>query len=205
MRILFLGNSFTFYHDLPEMVAQILLAEVKGNLRGGAYLHQHIDPSDELYSIIRKLLSEEKWDYVVLQDQSQGPITHPKEFACAVAALSEMIRAAGGTPVLYETWAYEEGSDTLASTGMTFFEMQKKLSSGYRMAADASQALLAPVGQVFAASRRLMQLYDADDHYHPSQAGSRLAAETIVFPALKSRMRMPKKQLKNVRMKRLFH
>ncbi|MBE5810522.1 MAG: SGNH/GDSL hydrolase family protein [Clostridiales bacterium] len=179
MRILFLGNSFTFFHDLPEMVAELLNAEVKGNLRGGAYLHQHIDPSDELCAVTRKLLTEERWDYVVLQDQSQGPITHPMEFTRAVAALSQMIRAAGATPVLYETWAYEEGSDTLASTGMTFFEMQKKLSAGYHTAAEANQTLLAPVGQVFAASRKTIQLYDVGDHYHPSSAGSQLAAETI--------------------------
>ena len=179
MRILFLGNSFTYFYDLPDMVAEILQAEVKGNLRGGAYLYQHIDPADELCAITGKLLREEKWDYVVLQDQSQGPITNPEEFNHAVAALSEMIRAAGGKPVLYETWAYEEGSDTLASTGMAFAEMQQKLSDGSRHAAEANQALLAPVGQVFAEARKMTQLYDAGDHYHPSQAGSRLAAETI--------------------------
>ena len=188
MRILFLGNSFTFYHDLPEMVADILKAEVKGNLRGGAYLHQHLDPSDELCAITGKLLTEEKWDYVVLQDQSQGPITHPEEFSRAVSALSEMIRAAGGMPVLYETWASEEGSETLASTGMTFAEMQQKLSAGYRAAAEANQALLAPVGQAFAAARTIAQLYDAGDHYHPSPAGSRLAAETIAAAIRSNRM-----------------
>ena len=32
MRILFLGNSFTYFYDLPDMVAEILHAEVKGNL-----------------------------------------------------------------------------------------------------------------------------------------------------------------------------
>ena len=189
MRILFLGNSFTYFHDLPDMVAEILHAEVKGNLCGGAYLHQHIDPSDELCAVTRRLLTEESWDYVVLQDQSQAPITHPEEFAHAVAALSKMIRVAGGTPVLYETWAYEEGSDTLDSTGMAFFEMQQKLSDGYLKAADANQALLAPVGHVFAASRKTVQLYDANDHYHPSQAGSRLAAETIAAVIQMDQMR----------------
>ena len=179
MKILFLGNSFTFYHDLPDMVAALLHAEVKGNLRGGAYLYQHIDPVDELCAITHKLLTEENWDYVVLQDQSQGPITNPEEFNRAVAELSGMIHEAGGTPVLYETWAYEEGSDKLASTGMEFAEMQQKLTDGYRAAAEANQALLAPVGQAFAAARATTQLYDAGDHYHPSSAGSRLAAETI--------------------------
>ena len=77
MRILFLGNSFTYFHDLPDMVAEMLQAEVGRNLVGGAYLFQHIDPADELCTVTHKLLTEEKWDYVVLQDQSQGPITHP--------------------------------------------------------------------------------------------------------------------------------
>lgn len=179
MRILFLGNSFTFYHDMPAMVAQLLQAEVGSNLCGGAYLYQHIDPSDELCVTTGKLLAEKQWDYVILQDQSQGPITHPEEFKRAVAELSVKIRAAGGTPVLYETWAYEEGSSTLASTGMTFEDMQQKLTDGYRAAAEANQALLAPVGQAFAAARTTTQLYDENDHYHPSLQGSRLAAEVI--------------------------
>ncbi len=179
MRILFLGNSFTFYHDLPQQVAELLQAEVKSNLRGGAYLFQHLDPSDELCAVTHKLLTEEKWDYVVLQDQSQGPITHGEEFSRAVKVLAEMIRTAGGMPVLYETWAYEEGSGKLASTGMTFAEMQQKLSAGYQAAAEAQQTLLAPVGQAFAQARATQQLYDENDHYHPSEAGTRLAAETI--------------------------
>ena len=178
MRILFLGNSFTFFNDLPDMVGELLGAEVGRNLRGGAYLHQHIDPADELCAVTRRLLTEEKWDYVVLQDQSQGPITNPEEFHQAVNTLAPMIRAAGGKPVLYETWAYEEGTDTLASTGLTFEAMQKGLTDGYRAAARANGALLAPVGQAFHAARHTASLYDAD-HYHPSAEGSRLAAETI--------------------------
>ena len=127
MRILFLGNSFTFFNDLPDMVAEILNAEVGRNLRGGAYLSQHLDEADELCPITRKLLTEETWDYVVLQDQSRGPIEHSEDFRRAVDALCPMIRAAGAKPILYETWAYEEGTERLASTGMTFeaigFEM----------------------------------------------------------------------------------
>ena len=179
MRILFLGNSFTFFHDMPDMVAEILNAEVGRNLRGGAYLSQHLDPADELCAITHKLLTEEKWDYVVLQDQSQGPITNGEDFRRAVDALCPMIRAAGGKPILYETWAYEEGSDTLASTGMTFEVMQKGLTDGYRAAAEANNALVAPVGQAFAVARQVAQLYGAADHCPPSAAGSRLAAETI--------------------------
>lgn len=186
MRILFLGNSFTFFNDLPDMVGRLLGAETCRNLRGGAYLYQHIDPADELCTITRRLLTEERWDYVVLQDQSQGPITDPEAFHQAVKTLAPMIRAAGGKPVLYETWAYEEGTDTLASTGLTFEAMQAGLTEGYRAAAQANGALIAPVGQAFASARHTSHLYDAD-HYHPSAAGSRLAAETIAAVILADR------------------
>ena len=178
MRILFLGNSFTFFNDLPDMVAEILNAEVGRNLRGGAYLSQHLDEADELCPITRKLLTEETWDYVVLQDHSRGPIDHSEAFHRAVDALCPMIRAAGGKPILYETWAYEEGTERLASTGMTFEAMQQALTDGYRAAAERNAALVAPVGQAFAAARHVTSLY-TEDNYHPSPAGTRLAAETI--------------------------
>ena len=160
------------------MVAEILNAEVKGNLRGGAYLHQHIDPSDELCVITQNLLAKETWDYVVLQDQSQGPITNGEDFRRAVDALCPMIRAAGATPVLYATWAYRDATQRLSDTGLSYADMLAKLTEGYTAAAEANDALLAPVGKAFSDTRKLLDLYVEDD-YHPSQTGSLLAAMTI--------------------------
>ena len=179
MRILFLGNSFTFFNDLPAMVAEMLQAEVGRSLRGGASLIQHLDPADELCITTHRLLTEEKWDFVVLQDHSRGPIEHEGDFRRALDALCPMIRSAGAQPVLYETWAYEENSTILANTGMTFEDMQQRLTNAYRDAARIHRTLLAPVGQAFAQARHSMALYNAQDHFHPSEAGSRLAAETI--------------------------
>ena len=101
-----------------------------------------------------------------------------EEFQHAVAALNPMIRAAGGIPVLYETWAYREGSGILAETGMAFAEMQQGLTAGYAAAAKACDGLLAPVGQAFNEARALVNLY-CDDDYHPSDAGSTIAAQII--------------------------
>ncbi len=178
MRILFLGNSFTFFNDLPQLVASLLNAEVGRSLRGGAYLYQHLDPADELYTQTNQLLTEDKWDYVVLQDQSQGPITHLAQFREAVASLCPKIKASGAKPLLYETWAYREGSNTLASTGLTFDAMQQALTDGYAAAARDFGALVAPVGQAFCKARRHTDLYCEDD-YHPSAEGSRIAAQVI--------------------------
>ena len=41
MRILMLGNSFTFYNDMPKILAGMLGAEVVAHTRGGAYLCAH--------------------------------------------------------------------------------------------------------------------------------------------------------------------
>lgn len=179
MRILFLGNSFTFFNDLPALVAELLQAEVGRSLRGGASLIQHLNPTDELCTLTHRLLTEERWNFVVLQDHSRGPIEHAEDFRRALDALCPMIRAAGAQPVLYETWAYEEGSEMLAKTGLRFDEMQQRLTDAYRDAAEAHGTLLAPVGQAFSAARHTVALYNAQDHFHPSEAGSRLAAETI--------------------------
>ena len=56
--------------------------------------------------------------------------------------------------------------------------MQQALTDGYRAAAERNAALVAPVGQAFAAARHVTGLY-TEDNYHPSPAGTRLAAETI--------------------------
>ena len=184
MRILFLGNSFTFYHDLPEMVAEILNAETKGNLRGGAYLHQHIDPSDELCAITSKLLKEEKWDYVILQEQSNAPVTKNKGFLAAAQRLCTLIRENGAKPVFYATWAYREGSEKLASMNMDYAAMDSALSAAYREAAEINGALIAEVGAAFTALRKHAELYAPDD-YHPSEAGS-ITAAAVIADAIKT-------------------
>ena len=45
MRILMLGNSFTYYNDMPAMLAEITGAEVVQNTRGGARLKEQLSPN----------------------------------------------------------------------------------------------------------------------------------------------------------------
>ena len=65
MRILMLGNSFTYFNDMPDMLAQILDAEVVHHTRGGAHLSEHLDPETELGAKTQAALQNEKWDYVI--------------------------------------------------------------------------------------------------------------------------------------------
>ena len=178
MRILMLGNSFTYFHDMPKILAALLPADVAAQTRGGAFLAEHLDPQCELGAQTLHFLKEEKWDYVVLQDHSRGP-SHRKElFQTTVDQLCPLIRAAGAKPILYATWAYKEGSEKLKDVDMTYNAFSDALRASYHEAAERNGALVADVGRAFDALRRLVNLYEADD-YHPSEAGSLIAAQAI--------------------------
>lgn len=178
MRILMLGNSFTYFHDMPEMLASMLSAEVVAHTCGGAMLSEQLDPENEMGARTLKALKEEKWDYVVMQEQSNAPITQKEVFQKSAAELCKLIKANGAKPVFYSTWAYREGTEMLASMNMSYEAMDKGLTQSYMEAAEAGGALIAKVGDAFTAIRKNAALYE-DDDYHPSEAGSVLAAATI--------------------------
>ena len=50
MRILMLGNSFTFTNNMPQMLAELTGAEVVHHTRGGARLSEQLNPNTRLGS-----------------------------------------------------------------------------------------------------------------------------------------------------------
>jgi hypothetical protein len=79
MRVAFVGNSYTFFNDLPTVFASVSAAlpnpvHIVHNQStpGGSSLFQHANASLPMGQETRALLSS-RWDVVVLQDQSQSP------------------------------------------------------------------------------------------------------------------------------------
>ncbi len=178
MRILMLGNSFTCANDMPQMLAGLTRAEVVHHTRGGARLSEQLNPGTKLGARTQAALSDERWDYVVLQEMSHGPITAPGSFFSSVERLCGQIRGNGAVPVLYATWAYRKGGAKLAAKGWDHDEMARRLSEAYRRAAREDGALLADVGRRFCELSGTQDLYAADG-VHPSELGSRIAAEVL--------------------------
>lgn len=178
MRILMLGNSFTFTNNMPQMLAGLTGAEVAHHTRGGARLSEQLDPNTRLGSQIQAALRNKKWDYVVLQEMSHGPITAPKSFFSRVEQLCRQIRANGAVPILFAVWAYQKGGAKLAAKDWDYSEMARKLSEAYHQAARDNNARIADVDRRFYELSDTQDLY-ATDGVHPNKAGSRLAAETI--------------------------
>ena len=178
MRILMLGNSFTFTNNIPQMLAELTGSEVVHHTRGGARLSEHLNPGTKLGTKTQAALREEHWDYIVLQEMSHGPITSPKSFFSSVERPCKQIREKGAIPIFYATWAYQKGGTKLAAKGWGYDEMVRQLSEAYHKAAQENHALIADVGRRFYEVSPMQNLYAADG-IHPNEQGSRIAAETL--------------------------
>ena len=182
IHILFIGNSFTFVNDLPDMLETIAAdagvgLETASVLKGGAYLHQFADPEHELGQRLAETYPTKIWDYIVLQDQSFNPAGRPDDFLASAGKLCSTM-CGGAKFLFYSTWAYRDNTEKLAKTGMTYAEMRNALTASYQKAADCFGGIRVPVGDAFARSAEVnpsIDLYTPDD-YHPSPCGTYLAA-----------------------------
>ena len=169
VRILFIGNSHTYYNDLPRIV-QVMAGEegydcqVTMIAHGGWFLEQHAQEPDVRFNILYG-----NYDYVVLQEHAH-PFGPEEKFFKAVLALNQLIREAGSTAVIYSTWAKK-----------TEPQEQERMNTAHKRIADAIGALLAPVGKNWWAYQKCwpdVEMY-AEDGAHASYAGSEFAAKQI--------------------------
>lgn len=160
------------------MLAQRTGAQVVHHTRGGARLAEHLNPATGLGARTLAALEAEQWDYVILQEMSNGPLVFPEKFLRNTALLCEKIRQAGAEPVLFATWAYKKGSKKLQDLGIPYEAMAECMSKAYQQAANENNCLLAPVGTAFFEKDTLENLY-AEDGCHPGKRGTELAVDLL--------------------------
>ncbi|MBQ3530238.1 MAG: SGNH/GDSL hydrolase family protein [Oscillospiraceae bacterium] len=187
--ILFIGNSYTYYNDMPTAIFEKIAekmgyqVDVTAITKGAHKLSQFADPNDEYGAKVEKALTgAKKYDYVVVQEQSVLPAAeNAPAFYDAVRNFAARIRSTGAKPVLYATWGRKTGSSTLTSKGWTNESMTWKLAAAYQAIGDELEIPVAHVGLVFYdvyTNQTGLELYD-DDKSHPSTTGSYLAAVTL--------------------------
>jgi hypothetical protein len=142
--------------------------------KGGQTLAGHAKSSGTL-----EKLTGQRWDFVVLQEQSRVPaITAQRNEHMVPAArlLDERAAESGTEPVLFMTWAARNG---LPSAGFKdYAAMQSAIEAGYLEVAGEIGAMVAPVGVAW--QRALeehpeLELWQRDGS-HPSPEGTYLAA-----------------------------
>jgi hypothetical protein len=194
-KALFLGNSYTYYNQMPQMVSDI--AESMGeelvtasNTPGGYTFEGH---TTNLTSLA--LIEEGNWDFVILQEQSQIPsfpvaqvANESLPYAEALNDLIETYNPCSET-VFYMTWGRENGDAGNCEFWppiCTYEGMDDLLAASYLTMADDNEAIVSPVGRVWRWIRENypdLNLY-ASDGSHPSAEGSYAAAVsfyTVMF------------------------
>ncbi len=169
LNILFIGNSHTYFNDLPRKVADLFGeggtdCEVTMLAHGGWYLKQHVKEPEVSFNIRCG-----SYDYVVLQEHSH-PFDDVPGYQEAAAVLCDAIKKAGSRPVLYGTWSREDQPG-----------VQEYMNSVNRKLARELDMLYAGVGEGWWSyqTAHLEETMYAPDGAHASDAGSSFAARMI--------------------------
>ncbi len=190
VHVLFVGNSYTFQHDVPKQVAQIDRRQDGVRIKyktamiadGGANLIDYVDDQR-----LVKLLDERDWDVIVLQDRSMAAFfqRERQEFDQALVWFRGRAREEKAKLILFETWPRREGHQIFGASPTQGFkppssqtDMLNILQQTYRRGAARNGATVAPVGTCWLQVDDANRLYGADGS-HASKAGARLAARVI--------------------------
>ncbi|MCP4689495.1 MAG: hypothetical protein GY859_15685 [Desulfobacterales bacterium] len=173
VKVLFIGNSHTYLHYMPEMVER--LAEAGGDeltvrqVTGeGVGLKWH-----EANQETKEAIHSEKWSHVVLQDRSGGPLEEREAMFHYARLLDGEIKKRGAKTVFFMTWANREKPET-----------QAILAEAYTRIARELGAMAAPVGLAWEAAMKKnpgLRLHHEDGR-HANPTGAYLAA--CVFYAI---------------------
>lgn len=196
-QILFIGNSYTYYHDMPEQIFAPMAAEagleceVRAVTHGGYMLAWFADPENEEGKRLRSVVEGRHFDCIILQDHSLSTIQEPGAFFGGIRSLKALLEDKTDRFVLYATWGRKTGCETLTELGMTNEEMTRHVAESYDEAGQRFDMTVAHVGKAFAAYTREhpeAELYFEDLH-HSSKLGSSIAAKTILSAILESKNR----------------
>lgn len=193
-KVLFIGNSYTSFNDLPHVFLSLAhkkgkRAIVKSYTMGGYKFEHHKKSMAAL-----KAIESENWDYVVLQNQSQVPGLKPKHVVPKslpnAIDLTKIIHANNASTqiVYFVTWGRKNGDAMNCRyypKVCDFSGHTDALSQGYGIYQSSTGGVLAEVGQSWltvindiSASDSFKELWNSDDS-HPTYRGTYLAANTI--------------------------
>ena len=195
MRVLFVGNSYTHYNNMPKILEQ--MAEDKGvsievtmDAKSSHTFEMHAKRK-ELYNTIRS----SKWDYVILQGFSRElaqdqaiidtlSIPYVKTLLDSIYANNSCTNV-----LLYQTWGYDGGyqADSL-DIDWSYQTMSDRIHQGYLYLGQQLNLSIVPVGKVWETVKEnhpQIQLYQTDKQ-PPSLAGSYLAASCFYAALFKT-------------------
>lgn len=169
-KILFLGNSLTYYNELPKILEYIakehkVELETESLCRPNYALIDHLDDG-----IFQKKIAKGKYDYVIVQ---QGPSSQ-------IEGKTMLLKDGATINLLCKANKSKLGYFMVWPSKRYYFTFDKVIEN-HQLAAKSSNAILFSVGAVWKEYNKEKNkeiLYERDG-FHPSKAGSFLAALTM--------------------------
>lgn len=157
MRVLWIGNSHTFFHDMPFLTASLYENAVGEKMEVTMLTHPAVDFAWHVaqYYEIRFNLKYGHYDYCILQ-QVAHPFPGKETTNTFGLELINMCKAVGTKGVITTTWAKKAEP-----------ENQLIMNETYKALAESSGALLSPVGEVW---QLIKKKYPEIELYHKDGA-----------------------------------
>ncbi len=171
MKLLFVGNSHTFYNAMPQMVRELFeavgqKAHVTMLAAAGKDLAYHVTSQNVAFNV-----RYGEYDFVIAQERVSG--FDPLAFRDSARILKNMSESAGAAFYLYMPWGAR--GDRAA---------QREMTDAYQRFCRDNACFFAPAGEVFsrllthpAAAEKLYR----DDGKHAALYGSYAAALTVFY------------------------
>jgi len=168
LKVLFVGNSFTYYYNLPQVVSAMskysknVYIDSRHSLVGGSNLSNHLNQKKGTKTV--EILNTKDFDYVVLNHHSLAAIDETGSFFETSRKMVDLIRSKNAEPVFMMTWGYMNDQKMLNTISKSYYDM------GSRLGVD-----IVPCGLLFDRALRWrpdLNLYD--DYKHPSNRGTYL-------------------------------
>lgn len=176
-KMLFIGNSFTFYNDGVDYHLQKMLSS---DISSDSMAYNIQEIAESSYTLeahyndpltLAKIKSD-NWNTIVLQEQSTRPINNPDLFLLYAGKLDTEIKKINARTVLYMTWAPKDSPNDI-----------NQLAAAYTSVAQQLNVPVVPVGKVwdyFVKNYPDINIYYTDNK-HPSLPGTFLIACTFYY------------------------
>ncbi|HEY5457997.1 MAG TPA: hypothetical protein VIJ81_00830 [Sphingomicrobium sp.] len=180
--ILIVGNSRTYYNDMPAMIREIADSagspakfQIETSARPGYYFKHHW-----AFGRTRHLLAA-GWDDIILQgasaeqwnDEIQG------DFFTYGAKLAAIARVNNGRPRLVVNWAYDPAEYQGDAEGYRELHLERIKAAHARLASEANLARINLAGLWESVRHSHPSIRLTSDGNHPTMAGSYLYALAI--------------------------
>ena len=184
INILFVGNSYTFYNNMPSIVTKIsqsINSEYILNTHqitfGGATLERHWKKQEALNEI-----KKGKWDYVVFQGQSTSMLWNGgvKSFDTHLKKFSDEIKKTNTKIILFSTWPRQKNNSYYKKSALTYSKALNQIQKQYYKFAQKYNTGIVYTGTPFYKANEMGIETYSNDGSHPNLNGSYIVALSFV-------------------------